>query len=197
MKFLEVNESLLLKDFSKFPSKMLESSFREYKVSIQQINSLRAELQTLRSQQKSNSNLYRDRLKSLQFEYSNLFLLELYLKSLSQIKCTLNEQLNQKITKSYGSLDSWRNDFYHLSQSRNTDYIVLTYNKSLDCIENLTLKSESGFSPTLTPLLCCQLPKTSHSEYFGMDGTSSLIESFLYHANFDFASHNLRKALAK
>lgn len=195
MNFYSVDESLLLKDFQHFSPELLSSYFREYKISIQQLNSLRAELQTLRNQQKSNSNLYRDRAKSLQSEYSHLFLLELFLKGLSQNKCQMDNLLMSKITESYGSFDMWKNDFYHLSQTRNIQFLVLCYNKHLDCCENLILQSNTSVAQYLTPLLSCYLPKGACTHDSNIDSRQSFIQSYLFHANYLFASHNLRLAL--
>ncbi|PCJ17616.1 MAG: hypothetical protein COB02_13410 [Candidatus Cloacimonadota bacterium] len=193
MKFFKVNDTLLLKNFQAFDQSLLESYFREYKISIQQLNSLRAELKTLRDQNKSNSNLYRDRNKSLQIEYNNVFWVELFLKSLSQKSTPMSESLKQLINNSYGDIETWKNDFYHLAHTRQTWVLTLSYNHTLNCCENIILPLNTSLSPNLTPLLACYLNNHSYSQQFGLNGTNSFIESYLHHANFALASHILQK----
>ncbi|MCJ8346920.1 hypothetical protein MJH12_15365, partial [bacterium] len=95
MNFYEVNDSLLLKNFQAIDQQLLENYFREYKLSVQHLNSLRAELQSLRDQNKSNSNLYRDRNQSLSKEHNNVFWIEFFLKGLSQLKSPIEDQFHQ------------------------------------------------------------------------------------------------------
>ena len=109
----EVQAALRPKNLHGISEEQIAQHWKLYEGYVAQVNSLRSELASLRTEGKGNTALYADRRRRFGFEYNGMVLHEYYFGNLKADAPELAEgsELRKFLADQFGSFDHFREDF--------------------------------------------------------------------------------------
>ena len=188
----EVREELEPRSIGILSKELQDDHFRIYKSFVQHTNSLQAELQAMRFSGQGGSLLYLERAKRISFEANGLMLHELFFENLSPQKSEFQGELAELLEKTFGSLDSWRDDFLEISKCRGNGWAILFYNPEMEQILQTFVESNHlGVPLGWVPLLVLDLWEHAYLRDFGAHGRDSYVSRIFEFLDLNMASKRL------
>ena len=124
---MDIRENLLRGGFEFVSDETLRQLFMSYKVCVQHLNALRAELEAMKKEGRSDSLLYRDRSFSLAAEWNEVLLFELFFENINIEQPPVAGTLIKAISIQWGSFDEFLLDVRHLAQGRYAKWVTLSF----------------------------------------------------------------------
>ena len=166
--------------------------YRIYKSFVQHSNSIIAELEAMRADGRGGSLLYQDRVRRLAFEVNGKTLHELYFENLGQGSLDVPSRLEQRIEKSFGSMEVWKSDFRHVCASRGEGWGILFDEPQEGRLLNLFINSNHVGQPfNMNPILVLDLWEHAYIRDFGAHGRANFVDKALSIIDFQVVDSRL------
>lgn len=127
------------------------------------------------------------------WEWNGMRLHELYFGNLTKEQSTLAEDspLMDKITRIYGSVDVWKEDFVSIGKMRGIGWVVLCHDKESDELFNVWIgEHDLGHLAGATPLLVMDVFEHAFVLDYGVD-RASYIAAFMNAIDWDSVNKRL------
>ena len=145
-----------LKGLTGISDKTLEVHFKLYAGYVTNTNTLNQKVIELTEQGKSGTPEYSELKRRYGFEYNGMRLHEYYFGNLTPGGSELkeNSEIGKAIIATYGSIETWKNDFFKVGAMRGVGWAVLFQDPFTKVLSNhwITLHEEgniAGFQPLL------------------------------------------------
>lgn len=180
IKYMDIREDLLRGGFEFISDETLRQLFMSYKVCVQHLNALRAELEAMKKEGRADSLLYRDRSFSLAAEWNEVFLFELFFENIKAQEQSFSGTLSKAISIQWGSIDEFLLDVRHLAQGRCAKWVSLSFEPYCGQLYLNQIDSRgTGILAHHSILLSLYVAESSYCRDFGAHAKSQYVKKLL------------------
>ena len=154
---------------------------------VAQSNTLKAELETLRSEGKGATPAYADRRRRFGFEYNGMVLHEYYFGNLkASVSNDAAPSFKKAVSNQYGSFDAWLEDLVNTGKSRSIGWAICYIDPQTGDINNHFVQlHEDGNIAGYHPLVVMDVFEHAYMVDHKAGGRPAYIESFTKNINWD------------
>lgn len=168
-----------------------------YEGYVNNVNALRAELDTLRKEGKGNSPVAADRRRRLGFEYNGMVLHEYYFGNLKPgvAEPAESSPLKKVLAEQFGSFDTFKQDFANTGASRSIGWSILYFDPATGDLNNHFVQlHEEGNVAGFAPIIVMDVWEHAYMVDYGAGGRGDYIKAFLANVNWEVAEKRLSEA---
>jgi Fe-Mn family superoxide dismutase len=195
----EVNLALKPTGLAGISEDQIAQHWRLYEGYVSQVNTLRSELASLRSEGKGGSAAYADRRRRLGFEYNGMVLHEYYFGNLKTGSPELGatSTLKKALTEQFGSFESFKDDFVNTGTTRSVGWAILYLDPAARALNNHFVQlHEEGNVGGFTPLLVMDVWEHAYMVDYGAGGRAQYIKAFFSNVNWPVVEKRFADASA-
>lgn len=169
-----------------------------YEGYVTNVNTLRAELDTLRKDGKGNTPIYADRRRRFGFEYNGLVLHEYYFGNLAPKGPELGDgALKKALTEQFGSFTAFKDDFINTGASRSVGWAILYLDPATGALNNHFVElHEHGNVAAFVPILVMDVWEHAYMVDQGATGRGAYIKAFCENVNWSVVEKRFKDATA-
>ncbi len=168
--------------------KTIAEHIKLYEGYVKHANLILEKIESLKGNPDSNYELSEAR-RRFGFEFDGMRNHELYFGALEGASEALSEgsKLSQKITKDFGSMENWMNDFKTLAKTRGIGWAILYYDKETNSLFNSWVDEQHlGHLVGLKPILALDMWEHSFVADYQPSGKPQYIDDYLSQINWAF-----------
>ena len=195
----EVNTNLRPTALAGISEEQIAQHWQLYEGYVTQVNTLRTELQALRSDGKSGTPLYADRRRRFGFEYNGMVLHEYYFGNLKAKAAELSSgsALKKALTGQFGTFDAFKSDFVHAGATRSVGWAICYLDPATGALNNHFIQlHEDGNVCGFVPLLVMDVWEHAYMVDYGATGRGRYIEAFFSNVNWPIVEQRFTEATA-
>lgn len=139
-----------------FSDDALQTHFKLYEGYVANANKLLGIFEQQRKTGGVGSSEYAELKRRFGWEFNGMRLHEYYFSAMSKDAASLDEnsKIGQKLTETYGSIDTWKQDFQATGAMRGIGWAILAYDKETDKVFNIWVNEHDvGHLAGAVPLL--------------------------------------------
>lgn len=194
----EVQAALRPKNLHGISEEQIAQHWKLYEGYVAQVNSLRSELASLRTEGKGNTALYADRRRRFGFEYNGMVLHEYYFGNLKADAPELAEgsELRKFLADQFGSFDHFREDFLQAGASRSIGWAMLVLDPQAGVANNHFVQlHEDGNVAGFVPLLVMDVWEHAYMVDYGATGRPQYLQAFFRNVNWPLVEKRFQEAV--
>jgi len=168
-------------------TEQIDDHWNLYKGYVNQVNTLNAELATLRAAGQTGSLAYADRRRRYGFEYNGMVLHEYYFGNLINNQNPLaSGDLLKKVTAAFGSYETWKQDFEAAAKSRAIGWAILYADTTTGELTNHFIAEHgNGNVAGFAPILVLDVWEHAYMVDHSSAGRGDYIAAFMKNINWD------------
>lgn len=195
----EVNVMLRPSGLTGISEEQIAQHWRLYEGYVAQVNTLRAELESLRKSGKGGSTLCADRRRRLGFEYNGMVLHELYFANLRAGVPDLGgtSALKKALTGQFGTFAAFKEDFVAAGSTRSVGWTLLCLDPTTGALNNHFVQlHEDGNVAGFAAILVMDVWEHAYMVDYGAGGRASYITAFFGNVNWPLVEKRFAEASA-
>ncbi len=195
----EVNTALKPSGLVGISDEQIGQHWHLYEGYVTNVNALRAELETLRKQGKSDAAAYADRRRRLGFEYNGMVLHEYYFANLKAHapEPTGTSALKKGLTGQFGTFDAFKEDFVKAGATRSVGWAILYLDPATGTLNTHFIQlHEDGHVAGFVPLLVMDVWEHAYMVDYGAGGRDRYIKAFCSNINWPIVERRFADATA-
>jgi superoxide dismutase, Fe-Mn family len=195
----EVNVTLIPSGLAGISEEQIAQHWRLYEGYVAQVNTLRAELESLRKSGTRGSTLYADRRRRLGFEYNGMVLHEFYFANLKAGVPDLSgtSSLKKALTGQFGSFAAFKEDFVAAGTTRSVGWAMLCLDPTTGALNNHFIQlHEDGNIAGFAPLLVMDVWEHAYMVDYGASDRAAYITAFFGNVNWPLVEKRFAEAAA-
>eukprot|EP01027_Heterolobosea_sp_BB2_P024451 GEZU01036836.1.p1 GENE.GEZU01036836.1~~GEZU01036836.1.p1 ORF type:complete len:208 (+),score=97.37 GEZU01036836.1:183-806(+) len=178
-------------------SQLLEQHFGLYKGYVNNLNTLRAEMEQARKDGNTNALAVSDRRRRFGFEYNGVRLHELYFENLKNNGGEPSQKVKDLIAKNFGSFDAWKKEFTDTGATRSIGWAILYLDPATNILNNHFIElHEDGNVSGFQPILVMDVWEHAYIIDQGALGRPKYIAAFMNNIDWDVVEKRIDDALA-
>ncbi len=181
----EIQEKLKSSGLKGISDDQINDHWGLYKGYVVQVNKLNEELSQLAKDGKADSLLYADRRRRYGFEYNGMVLHEYYFGNLTSKETNLQDgDLKKAIEKTWGSFDSWLQDFKNTGKTRGIGWAILYLDPKTGQLLNVFVyEHQNGHISGFVPILVMDVWEHAYMVDHKAGGRGDYIDAFIKNIN--------------
>lgn len=191
----EVQEQLRPSGLNGISDGQINDHWGLYKGYVAQVNKLNDELSSLSSEGKADSLLYADRRRRYAFEYNGMVLHEYYFGNLTSNAKVLGEsEFKKALEKTWGSFDSWLQDFINTGKTRGIGWAILYLDPNSGQLLNVFVaEHQNGHISGFVPILVMDIWEHAYMVDHKAGGRGDYISAFIKNIDWDEVENRFKK----